>query len=385
MDLPVSVSQRRVVSRRRRRRALLAFATAALLGIVGGVLWGRVAGRHTVVPRRPASTPRGSNRPSATGSAAGSATRRSSAQAHAGSTAKSTTSPGASQTTRAQRTPAPPAVGLPAGTPAPLLPPKGHAAWLPAHRIVAYYGNPLTAVMGVLGVYPPAALIAHLQAQAAAYARVDPKLPVVPALDMVATVAQGSPGVGGKYRLRMTYALAAQELALARRNHMLLILDLQVGQSSVQSEVRYWKPFLEQPDVELALDPEFDMPPGKVPGQWVGTMHASAVNWALHYLSQMVRSRGLPAKIVEVYEFRSDMLPHWYRIHPQPGTQVVFNTDGFGGQALKIHNYHAFITRQPLKPVRYGGIKLFYHNDVPLLQPSQVVALKPPPLVVTYQ
>ncbi len=347
------------------------------MGTGGVLLWS-----HRAAPSPPGRRPAASKHAAAGRSAAGSATARGTSRASKVGTAHTKTVVPPKHTTH---TPAPPSVGLPAGTPGPLLPPKGSTAWLPAHRIVAYYGNPLTSVMGVLGAYPPATLVARLRAQAAAYAQVSPKTPVVPALDLVATVAQGSPSAGGKYRLRMTYALAAQELALARQNHMLLILDLQVGQSSVPSEVRYWKPFLEQPDVQLALDPEFDMPPGKIPGQWVGTMHASSVNWALRYVSQMVRQRHLPSKIVEVYEFRSDMLPHWYKIQPQPGTQVVFNTDGFGGQALKIHNYHAFITRQPLKPVRYGGIKLFYHNDAPLLQPAQVVALQPSPLVVTYQ
>ena len=380
MDLPVSVSKRRVAAHRRRRRTSLALTIVVLLGTGGALLWGRLAEQPPLSPRRPTTVYGGATGRLASGSAAGKSAVRTDAKPKATVKVKPVV-----PRTVAARVPVPPSVGLPAGTPAALLPPKGSTAWLPTHRIVAYYGNPLTAGMGVLGAYPPATLVAHLKAQALAYAQAAPKIPVVPALDMVATVAQGSPGAGGKYRLRMTYALAAQELALARRNHMLLILDIQVGRSTVQSEVRYWKPFLEQPDVQLALDPEFDMPPGKVPGQWIGTMHASAINWALGYLSRMVRQRHLPAKIVEVYEFRSDMLTHWNRIHPQPGTQMVFNTDGFGGQALKIHNYHAFITRQPLKPVRYGGIKLFYHNDVPLLQPAQVVALKPPPLVVTYQ
>ena len=44
---------------------------------------------------------------------------------------------------------------------------------LPARRIVSYYGNPLSATMGVLGELHPDKLFRALRAQADAYAPAD--------------------------------------------------------------------------------------------------------------------------------------------------------------------------------------------------------------------
>ncbi len=277
----------------------------------------------------------------------------------------------------------PPLPGLPAGL-SPLLPPGGRA-WFPADRIVAYYGNPLAPAMGVLGQYPPAVMLARLRTQAAAYAALDPGRPVVPALELVADVAQAAPGPSGLYRMRMPYALITRELALARQAHALLILDLQVGRSSVAAELPYFAPFLAQPDVELALDPEFAMPPGEVPGKWIGTLPAAQINWAVNDLAALVVRYHLPEKILIVHQFTPGMVPNWRGIRVRPGVQFVFDTDGYGGQAKKEHNYRAFITDQPVPPVRYGGIKLFYRYDTPLMTPSTVLTLRPAPSLIIYQ
>jgi hypothetical protein len=274
-------------------------------------------------------------------------------------------------------------LGLPAGTPPPAPAPAG--GWLPGHRIVAYYGNPLSPTMGVLAWYPPEEAMAHLRAQADAYAAADPTHPVVPAIELVGDVAQGSPGPDGAYRLRMPYRLVADELALARRHGALLILDVQVGRSTVAQEVPYFLPFLEQPDVMLALDPEFDMPPGQVPGRQIGTMSASEINWAVRYVAQLVAQGRLPPKMVVVHQFTDGMLPDWRGIRLEPGVQFVLDTDGYGSQPVKLSNYQRYVAAQPVPPVRYGGIKLFYKYDVNLLTPAQVVGLQPSPSLVIYQ
>lgn len=296
---------------------------------------------------------------------------------------------GAALTTLAAWLPAPSVSGalglrLPPGTPMPLRPPAGRS-WLPSHRIVAYYGNPLATGMGVLGAYAPDVVIARLRAQAAAYAALDPAHPVIPALELVADVGQGTPGADGLYRLRMTPELVARELALARRARALLILDLQVGRSTLPAEVPSFAAFLVQPDVELALDPEFDMPPGEVPGMSIGSMSASEINWAVDYLAALVAHRHLPDKLLVVHQFTPGMVPDWRHIRPAPGVQFVMDTDGFGSGALKQANYLRYITDQPIRPVRYGGIKLFYRYDTGLMPPATVLALRPAPSLVIYQ
>ena len=258
-------------------------------------------------------------------------------------------------------------------------------ALLPNYRIVSYYGNPLAPNMGVLGQYAPAVAMARLQAQAAAYAAADPARPVIPAIDLVADVAQASPGPQGLYRLRMSAQLIDSELAIARQNRALLILDIQVGRSTVERELPYFLPWLSQPDVMLALDPEFDMPPGDVPGQQIGTMSAADIDWAINDISSLVQRDHLPPKIVIVHQFLPSMVTNWQAIHGAPGVQFLMDTDGYGGQGIKLANYRSFITDQPIPPVSYGGIKLFYKYDVNLMTPAQIVALQPPPSLVIYQ
>lgn len=274
-------------------------------------------------------------------------------------------------------------VQLPPDTPPPV--PEPDSGWLPQHRIVAYYGNPLSAGMGVLGWYPPEEMMAHLEDQAQAYAQADPAHPVVPAIDLVADVAQASPGADGAYRLRMSYSMIDDELALARRHKAILILEVQVGRSTGAEEIPYFLPFLSQPDVMLALDPEFDMPPGEVPGRWIGTTSSAEINWAVRYVSDLVTRLHLPPKMVIVHQFTDGMVPDWRGIQLQPGVQFIMDTDGFGGQGIKHANYQQYIAGQPIPPVRYGGIKLFYKYDVNLMTPAEVAALQPEPSLVIYQ
>jgi hypothetical protein len=65
-----------------------------------------------------------------------------------------------------------------------------------------------------------------------------------------------------------------------------------------------------------------------------------------------------------------------------PNIDFVLDMDGFGGMDAKIGNYGHFV-RDEL--VEYGGIKLFYQQDDPLMTPDQIVVLEPTPLVVIYQ
>ncbi|HMI42621.1 MAG TPA: hypothetical protein VK516_03305, partial [Gemmatimonadaceae bacterium] len=55
---------------------------------------------------------------------------------------------------------------------------------LPARRIVAFYGNPLSKRMGVLGELPPDQMLAKFDKEIAAWQKADPATPVQPALHL---------------------------------------------------------------------------------------------------------------------------------------------------------------------------------------------------------
>ena len=255
-------------------------------------------------------------------------------------------------------------------------------ALLPAHRIVAFYGNPLSKRMGVLGEYPLDVMLGKLQSEVAAFTKADSTKPVIPALHLIVTVAQGSPGRKGLYRLRMTDSLIDHWCKLAESKGYLMFLDVQVGQSTVQSELRPLIPYLKRPYVHLALDPEFDMKGGRVPGSKIGTMDASEVNYAIQTLASLVAQNHLPPKILVVHRFTQNMLTHYREIHPVPSVQVVINMDGFGAPWLKHDSYHAYVEMQP---VQFTGFKLFYKNDKPMLTRKEVVQLTPSPVFITFQ
>ena len=154
---------------------------------------------------------------------------------------------------------APPIVSPPNAPPAPVkaagpAPVRHPATVLDDHVLVAWYGNPWTGKMGILGRLTGDALADGLKQQAAAYAKATNKK-VLPAYELIAVVAQATAGSDGLYRRREHRDVIDRMLAAARAAGFKLVLDIQTGRSSVLSELQYLAPYLEQPDVYLALDP----------------------------------------------------------------------------------------------------------------------------------
>jgi hypothetical protein len=257
-------------------------------------------------------------------------------------------------------------------------------ASLPNDRIVAFYGNPMSAPMGPIGQYSDDELMAKLQEQAQAYAQIDPSHPVIPALDYVTPVVQPVPMADNSWVYRMPDSSIQHYISLANSNHALFFFDMQIGHSTVQTEVGHVWQYLQMPGVDLSLDPEFALWPGEIPDVEFGHMEASQVNWVIDQLSQLVQRDHLPPKVLIVHRFLEEMLPDWQNIQPKPGVQVVITVDGFGAPQEKMGDYQVY-DNQELLPNEYPGMKLFYNLDKPLMSPKDLMALNPPPLLVMYQ
>lgn len=272
--------------------------------------------------------------------------------------------------------------GWPVAMPAPLP-----GSILPCRRIVAYYGNPLSRRMGILGELPRDEMLARFRAAVDEWNAADPQHPVQPALHLIVSVAQPEPGRSGLYRNWMPDSLVEEVYSWARSAGAILFLDLQIGQSTVQAEIPRIEHFLRRPDVHLALDPEFAMRNGRVPGQYVGSLDAADVNWAAAYLAGLVREHGLPPKVLVVHRFTRPMLTNAAAIELRPEVQVVIDMDGWGAPHLKRATYHSYVVREP---VQFTGFKIFYHNDrrghsQPIMTPAEVLRLRPQPLYIQYQ
>jgi len=262
-------------------------------------------------------------------------------------------------------------------------------AVFPDHRVVAFYGNPLSKKMGVLGEYPVDDMLARLDQEVRRWQDADPSIPVQPALHLIAVVAQGAPGRDGMYRLRMPDTLIERVYSWAQRKHALLFLDIQVGHSTVQAELPRLLKFLERPDVHLGLDPEFSMhydKEGLKPGTKIGTMMASDVNYAVRTLSDLVAAKHLPPKVLIVHRFTQRMVPNPREIRLDPRVQIVMDMDGWGPPWLKFDSYRDY---EVAAPVQYTGFKLFFHNDAKsgeaLITPRELLHLVPKPLYIQYQ
>ncbi len=264
--------------------------------------------------------------------------------------------------------------------------PEGGAI-LPFKRIVAYYGNFYSTKMGVLGEYPPDVVLQKLASTTAEWAAADPTTPVIPAIQYIAVVAQGQPGASGLYRAQMPDDQIQKALDMANQMHGLLILDVQVGKSTLQAELPELEKWLVLPNVELAIDPEFSMKFGNPPGTVIGTFDAKDVNCAAQFLAGIVREHKLAPKVLIVHRFTYDMVTNADKIQPLPEVEVVMDMDGWGSQAKKIGTYTHVVSPEP---VQFTGIKLFYHADLKppstgMLTPEQVLNLTPAPIYIQYQ
>jgi hypothetical protein len=154
-----------------------------------------------------------------------------------------------------------PAQGNPA-KPAQL--PLGGTTIFPTYRVVAYYGTAGNGALGVLGEASPDKMLPKLRKAAAGFAG-GRKVQV--AYELIASVAQGKPGKDGDYSQMIDMAKIQGYVDQARRNHVLVILDLQPGSGNFLPQAERLERFLVQPHVGIALDPEWRMPKGKVPAR----------------------------------------------------------------------------------------------------------------------
>jgi hypothetical protein len=261
-------------------------------------------------------------------------------------------------------------------------------AILPFNRIIAYYGNLYSKNMGILGELPKDSMFKKLQREVDKWQKADPTLKVIPALHYIAVTAQGSPGPGNTYRLRMPAQQIDKIISWASEINAIVFLDIQVGQSTLEKEIPMLEKYLSMPNVHLGIDPEFSMKTGKRPGSVIGTFDAADINYAIDYLTDLVKKNNLPPKILVVHRFTQPMVTNYKKIKPNPSVQVVMNMDGWGSPGKKTGTYQSFIYPQP---VEYTGFKIFYKNDTKKvglekeMQPEQVLKLIPQPVYIQYQ
>ncbi|MBA2376055.1 MAG: hypothetical protein H0V75_07985 [Rubrobacter sp.] len=250
------------------------------------------------------------------------------------------------------------------------------------NRIVAYYGTPMSELMGILGEAEPEVVMEQLIEQTQAYSDADPERPAIPMIEFIASIAQRDPGPEGLYIGQTDPEVIEEYVRLAEENDALLMLDVQLGRASVMDEIEILEDFLMEPHVHLAIDTEYSIDEGQVPGVDLGTVEGAEIQEAVEYLDELVERENLPDKLLMVHQFEQEIVTDKEAIQPTENVQVALHADGFGTPEAKFSKYGTLVRDQP---IQYGGFKVFYQQDTPVLEPEQVLALDPAPAVITYQ
>jgi hypothetical protein len=263
--------------------------------------------------------------------------------------------------------------------PPPPAEPGGGRRLFPGRRIVAFYGAPDGAALGVLGATSPQAAWPALATQAAPYAQ--PGVKVLPSFELITYVAQSSPGPDGAYSLRLPDAEIRQYLSVVQAHHGMLILDIQPGRSSFLADARTLAPYLAQPDVGLALDPEWEVGAPDLPGQVIGHTTGAEIDSVGDWLNRFSEARRLPQKLFLIHQFTPGMVVDKAAVAGWYGLATVFNMDGFGEWSEKLGDYGFLASDHRWRL----GFKLFYSKDTPLYPPTAVLGLHPTPSVIEYE
>ena len=276
-------------------------------------------------------------------------------------------------------TPAASAQQKPVTAPPARRPRPGGEIFVGNRTLVAYYGTAGTGALGVRGEGPPDRVIGRLTRAARAFAR--PGRPVQVVYELIVTIADAGPGPDGDYNHDLARSQVERYLRAARRHDALLLLDIQPGRAHFLEVARRWSWALRDPRVGLALDPEWRMGRGEVPGRAIGSVDAAEVNEVSLWLANLQRRERLPQKLFVLHQFRSSMIERIDRVALRHRLATVQHVDGFGTRSQKLATFRAVLRPKKFHP----GLKLFYDEDVRMMRPADVLRIKPRVRFVSYQ
>ncbi len=261
--------------------------------------------------------------------------------------------------------------------------PRGGREVFPRYRLVGYAGLTGASTLGRLGTGPLDERVREMERRAEPYAAGRDVLPV---LEVIATIVQAAPGRDGTYRTRISDDQIAVYLKAARKGKALLLLNIQPGRADFLDEAKAYRRWLNEPDVGLALDPEWAMGPGQVPGGTFGRTTGRELDGVAAYLSEVVAAGDLPEKVLVYHQLARSIVQQESGLGRHRGVALVKSVDGIGVAADKVATYRAVNETTPDHV--HAGFKLFYTEDAeagPLMTPKQVLALKPRPEYVLYE
>jgi hypothetical protein len=261
--------------------------------------------------------------------------------------------------------------------------PGGGQVLFPNHLVVALYGHPGAPSLGVLGQQGLQASITRAEHVAAAYTRLTSRR-VVPALEIIATVAQASPGPDDEYSYESPVASLRPWVKKATAAGLYVVLDLQPGRASLLAQAKMYQSLLELPDVGLALDPEWKLAPTQVPLKQIGSVSIGEVNSVITWLAALTARYRLPQKLLVLHQFQLSMITGESALETRhDDLAILIHMDGQGTPGDKEQTWDAITKAAP--PGVFFGWKDFYVKDHPMLDPQQTIDRTPKLSMISYQ
>lgn len=261
--------------------------------------------------------------------------------------------------------------------------PGGGQVMFPGRALVALYGHPGGRALGVLGEQGPKASVARAQRVVAPYDLLY-NVPVVPTFEIIATVASGSAGADRNYSNEFSVDDLTPMVDAATRAGMYVVLDLQPGRADPLEQAKAFTSLLRQPNVGLALDPEWALRPGQLPLQQIGSLPASKINEVTRWLGELTAKAKLPQKVLVLHQFRLSMIQDETQLNTgNDQVAVLIHADGQGGRGQKEVTWNAIVGAAP-RGVFFGW-KNFYDEDPQIASPADSVRRTPEPVMISYQ
>ena len=243
--------------------------------------------------------------------------------------------------------------------------------------IVAYYGRPGAASLGVLGQYPIEKLKPIIKKRAAEYAKVTGRH-TVPGFDVIYGLASASPGPHKDYIIHLGSKKLEPYIEAAENEGFLLFIETQLGEHMPQDAIHHILKYIIHHNVHIAIDPEFEVSNLDVrPGKKIGHIEAAWVNKVQAIMDTYMRENNITEKkILVLHMFRHTMVENKETLRHYDNIDLIFNLDGHGSPKLKIDIYNGIYKKEYADRVA-GGFKLFFKEDHPMMTPKQVMGMEP--------
>lgn len=249
--------------------------------------------------------------------------------------------------------------------------------------VMAFYGHPNAASMGIIGQYSLEDLEPLLLKFAADYDAVNGTRTVTPALYLIFGTCWPEGEIG-----YLNSETCKKYIDYAAERGWLVFLDHQIGKYSVEYATKRLLPYLQYENVHLALDPEWRT---TKPMQEIGWVTAEEVNKAQQMIQDYLVENNLPGKrMLVIHQFKPWMISRRSEVRSNfERVNLVHCADGFGTPAQKKDSYAA---NAEAKNIPLKSFKLFTKPviagagyDTPMMTPEEVLALEPRPYLIMLQ